>query len=102
VRRPEIETRLASTRPVLLPAEVARNLGPTAARHDLEYGSVGVTEHHFHIGDFEVSDTKRALPIRGASCRGTRPQAALRQPVKSPNLFVSFCYQLPVNHSPAG
>jgi hypothetical protein len=44
----------------------------------------------------------RIPPIRPASCWVARPVVALRQPVNPPSLFVSFCYQLPVNHSPAG
>ena len=95
--RAEIEARLAGMRPELY----QRMLREISARKRLADGcrlrQVSFTEH-FPIADPSKAPTLGAPhAIRLSSCRSPAPQVALRQPVKPPNLFASFCYQLPVN-----
>jgi hypothetical protein len=111
--RPELYQRMLS--------DISTELGLAA---DLAYGSVSFTAHRFRIEDSEVSNTRfcsiftlrcRHSASRSANSgslaashkRADSPQArararravALRQSAKPHNVDLSFCYQLPVNHS---
>ena len=60
--RAEIEAGMAATRPELYQRMLKELTELVKLADDLGYDSVSFTEHHFHIDDFEASDTKRASP----------------------------------------